>query len=388
MNTPLSKTPLHGLHLALGAKMVEFAGYDMPVQYADGVLKEHLWTRERAGLFDVSHMGQAFLRTTETARGEPAAHDAIARAIETLVPGDILGLRHGALRLSVLLNEQGGIIDDLMITRPALPSGDGSLFLVVNAACKEKDFDHIGTRLHGRAELERLDDRALVALQGPRAAGVLETLLPGVAVQPRMTMRPLMWGDVDLLVSRSGYTGEDGYEISVPAAEAERFCRVLLGHDDVRPIGLGARDSLRLEAGMCLYGHDIDAETSPVEGDLAFVVGKRRREEGGFPGAERIIRELTEGPARRRVGLRPEGRAPAREGAEIRSVDGRLVGRVTSGGFGPSVNAPVAMGYVEAPFAAAGTEVHLMVRGKGLPARVAAMPFHPHRYFKSQEAKR
>lgn len=383
MNAPrLLKTPLHGLHLALGAKMVEFAGYDMPVQFADGVLKEHLWTRERAGLFDVSHMGQAFLRTTEAERGAPTAHEAIARVLETLVPGEILKLKHGALRLSVLLNEKGGIIDDLMITRPAMASGDGALFLVVNAACKEKDFAHISDRLRGRVELERLDDRALIALQGPSAAAVMDKFVPGASTQPRMTMRPVEWNGVFMLASRSGYTGEDGYEISLPAADAERFCRALLDHEDVKPIGLGARDSLRLEAGMCLYGHDINAETSPVEGALDFVVGKRRREEGGFPGAERILRELKDGPAVLRVGLKPEGRAPAREGTEIQSVDGKRIGDVTSGGFGPSVNAPVAMGYVEAAYAKPGVRVNLMVRGKALPALVADMPFHPHRYFK------
>ncbi len=384
-DTRLLKTPLHGLHLALGAKMVEFAGYDMPVQYADGVLKEHLWTRERAGLFDVSHMGQAFLKSTEQPRGAAVAHEAVARALETLVPGEIVKLKPGAMRLSVLLNEQGGIVDDLMITRQGA-ADDGALFLVVNAACKEKDFALIGERLHGRAELERLEDQALIALQGPRAAAVLEGFFKGALTQPRMSMRPVSWQGVAMFASRSGYTGEDGYEISLPAADAERFCRALLDHPDVKPIGLGARDSLRLEAGMCLYGHDITAETSPVEGDLAFVIGKRRREEGGFPGAARILRELKEGPAKLRVGLQPEGRAPAREGAEIRATDGKLIGAVTSGGFGPSVNAPVAMGYVEAAFAAPGTEVHLMVRGKALPARVSAMPFHPHRYYKGQEA--
>jgi aminomethyltransferase len=388
-DTRLLKTPLHGLHLSLGAKMVEFAGYDMPVQYADGVLKEHLWTRERAGLFDVSHMGQAFLRTTRLPLGADAAHEEVAAALETLVPGEVRKLKKGGMRLSVLLNERGGVLDDLMISRPARDDQQGRLFLVVNAACKDADFALLRERLAGRAELEVCDadnefagSRSLIALQGPKAAAVLERFVPGASRQPFMTMTAGEWKGAYLIVSRCGYTGEDGFEISIRDEFASDFARALLDQEDVRPIGLGARDSLRLEAGLCLYGHDLNAEISPVEGNLAFIIGKRRREEGGFPGAERILRELKEGPSKLRVGLAPEGRAPAREGAEIRSPDGRLIGAVTSGGFGPSVNAPVAMGYVEAGFAPAGTEVHLMVRGKALPARVAAMPFHPHRYFK------
>lgn len=385
----LLKTPLHGLHVALGAKMVEFAGYDMPVQFADGVLKEHLWTRERAGLFDVSHMGQAFLRSTRFPLGSDAAHDDVAAALETLVPGEIRKLKRGGMRLSVLLNERGGVQDDLMITRPLSENAQGRLYLVVNAACKDADLALLRERLAGRVEVEPCDAandfagaRSLVALQGPKAAAALERLLPGVSRQTFMTMTSADWRGAYLIVSRCGYTGEDGFEISIRDEYAEDFVRALLENEDVRPIGLGARDSLRLEAGLCLYGHDLDGETSPVEGALSFVVGKRRREEGGFPGADRVLRELREGPSKLRVGLRPEGRAPAREGVEIRSPDGRLIGAVTSGGFGPSVNAPVAMGYVETPFAGSGTEVHLMVRGKALPARVADLPFHPHRYFK------
>ncbi len=378
----LKRTPLYGLHRALGAKMVEFAGYEMPVQYADGVLKEHLWTRERAGLFDVSHMGQAFLRTRESPRGTAEAHDAVAKALETLVPGEVRKLKRGAMRYSVLLNERGGIVDDLMITRPAMPSGDGSLFLVVNAACKERDFEIVAAALKGKADLEIEAERALVAVQGPRAAAAIERLFPGAAEQTFMTMRPREWSETYVLLSRCGYTGEDGFEISVPTADAERLARALLENPDVRPIGLGARDSLRLEAGLCLYGHDLNEEASPVEGNIAFVVGKRRREEGGFLGAERILKELDKGPARVRVGLRPEGRAPAREGAEIQSTDGRLIGIVTSGGFGPTANAPVAMGFVDAVSSAIGTPVNLMVRGKALPASVAGMPFVPHRYYR------
>ncbi len=383
-NAGLKRTPLYDLHVMLGAKMVEFAGYDMPVQYPDGVLKEHLHTRSKAGLFDVSHMGQAFLKTTKTLIGDAAAHIDIADAIETLVPGEIRKLKHGAMRYSVLLNEEGGILDDLMVTRPVIASGDGSLFLVVNAACKAKDFAHIAKRLEGRAALAVLADRALLALQGPGAASVIDGLFPGAARQPFMSMRPAEWNGTQVLLSRCGYTGEDGFEISVPAADAERLARALLDDPDVAPIGLGARDSLRLEAGLCLYGHDLDETTSPVEGNIAFAIGKRRREEGGFPGAARIARELKSGPSRLRVGLKPESRAPAREGAEIVSRDGAKIGIVTSGGFGPTLGGPLAMGYVDAAHSAAGTSVQLIVRGKPLPATVVEMPFVPHNYFRGQ----
>jgi aminomethyltransferase len=379
---PLKRTPLHALHLSLGAKMVPFAGYDMPVQYADGVLKEHLWTRSKVGLFDVSHMGQAWLRTTSAARGTEAAHAAVSAALESLVPGEILKLKRGAMRYSVFLNDEGGVIDDLMITRPAMPSGDGSLFLVVNAACKDADFALMTSKLAGVAELDVAADRALIALQGPKAAAIIDSHFPGAGVQPFMSMRPLEWQGTDVLLSRCGYTGEDGFEISVPNGEAERFARALLEHPDVAPIGLGARDSLRLEAGLCLYGHDLDPSTSPVEGNIAFVLGKRRKEEAKFPGAARILRELTNGPKRLRVGLKPEGRAPAREGAEIVDASGATIGAVTSGGFGPTLNAPVAMGYVDAAHAKTGTRVSLMVRGKPLPATVADMPFVPHTYYR------
>lgn len=381
----LKRTPLHGLHLELGARMVPFAGYEMPVQYADGVLREHLWTRERAGLFDVSHMGQAFLRSSEAAKGTEEAHARVAAALEALVPGEVAKLKRGAMRYSVFLNEQGGVLDDLMITRPALSSGDGSLFLVVNAACKDADFTLLRSRLAGRASLEVAGDRALLALQGPKAAAVIDSHFPGAAVQPFMSMRPLEWRGTDVLLSRCGYTGEDGFEISLPAADADRFARALLAHEEVKPIGLGARDSLRLEAGLCLYGHDLDPTTSPVEGNIAFVLGKRRREEGGFPGADRILKEAARGPRRLRVGLLPEGRAPAREGTEIVDAEGSKIGVVTSGGFGPTLNAPLAMGYVDAAHSRSGTRVHLVVRGKPLPAQVADMPFVPHRYYRGQE---
>ncbi|MDZ7628105.1 MAG: glycine cleavage system aminomethyltransferase GcvT [Parvularculaceae bacterium] len=378
----LKQTPLHALHVSLGAKMVPFAGYDMPVQYTDGVLKEHLWTRAKAGLFDVSHMGQAWLRTTEGQRGTEAAHASVSAAIETLVPGEVLKLKRGAMRYSVFLNDDGGVLDDLMITRPAMASGDGSLFLVVNAACKDADFALMTSKLGGRAELEIAADRALIALQGPKAAAIIDSHFPGAASQPFMSMRPLEWRGTYVLLSRCGYTGEDGFEISIPNADAERFARALLEHPDVAPIGLGARDSLRLEAGLCLYGHDLDPSTSPVEGNIGFIFGKRRKETGDFPGAARILRELSEAPKRLRVGLRPEGRAPAREGTEIVDASGAKIGVVTSGGFGPTLNAPVAMGYVDAAHAKAGTSVRLMVRGKPLPATVADMPFVPHTYYR------
>lgn len=382
MTADLKRTPLHGLHVSLGAKMVEFAGYDMPVQYPLGVLKEHLHTRARAGLFDVSHMGQAFLRTSECLSGDDGAHERIAAAIETLVPGEIRKLKKGGLRYSVFLNERGGVLDDLMITRPARDDLQGMLYLVVNAAMKKQDFALLQDSLEGRATLKIADDRGLLALQGPRAAAALEKIVPGVSAQTFMTMRPYDWDGVYLIVSRCGYTGEDGFEISVPNSHAEDFARLLLNDEAVESIGLGARDSLRLEAGLCLYGHDLTADVTPVEGNISFAIAKRRREEGGFPGAARIQRELAEGPSRLRVGILPEARAPAREGAEIQSMDGEAIGQVTSGGFGPTAGGPVAMGYVAAPFAASGTEVQLIVRGKALPARIADMPFVPHRYFR------
>ena len=368
----LRKTPLHGLHVALGARMVPFAGYDMPVQFPDGILKEHLHTRAAAGLFDVSHMGQALLHAEGDAAG----------ALETLVPGDIAGLAPGQMRYTQLLNDRGGILDDLMVTRPADPERQDTLMLVVNAACKEADFALIEGALSGVASLQRLDDRALVALQGPKAAAVLSRLAPSVAEMPFMTAAALTIGGVEAVVSRSGYTGEDGFEISVADADADAFARRLLDQPEVAPIGLGARDSLRLEAGLCLYGHDIDETTTPVEAALTWSVGKRRREEGGFPGASVVQKQLADGVSRRRVGLLPEGRAPAREGAVVTDAGGDEIGRVTSGGFGPSFGGPVAMGYVAVGHAKPDTPVNLIVRGKPLPARVARMPFVPQRYYR------
>ena len=366
----LKRTPLHDLHVELGAKLVPFAGYEMPVSYPLGILKEHLHTRDAAGLFDVSHMGQA------TLRGED-----VAAAVETLVPGDIQGLEPGATRYSLLLNEDGGILDDLMITRPR-DGGNDSVFLVVNAACKDADFAHIENQLAGKAELERHEERALLALQGPKAAEVLARHCPEASDLTFMSVAPLAVAGIDGLVSRSGYTGEDGFEISVPAAEAETLARLLLDEEPVDAIGLGARDSLRLEAGLCLYGHDIDETTTPVEASLSWAIGKRRREEGGFPGAEKILTQLKEGAPRRRVGIRPAGRAPVREGAVLTDPDGGEIGKVTSGGFGPSVGGPVAMGYVERKFAKAGTAVAAIVRDKPLEAEVAKLPFIETKYHK------
>ncbi|WID95597.1 glycine cleavage system aminomethyltransferase GcvT [Bosea vestrisii] len=369
---PLLKTPFHARHVAAGARMVPFAGYDMPVQYPAGIMAEHNWTRENAGLFDVSHMGQAFLVGPD--------HETTARALEALIPADIVNLPPGKQRYSQLLNEEGGILDDLMVTRSADPDEDGALLLIVNAACKTADYAHIEARLPANVKLVKAEHRGLIALQGPKAEEVLAALNPEAAEMGFMTLRTLKLGGVKANVSRSGYTGEDGYEISAAADRIGEIWDALLLDPKVKPIGLGARDSLRLEAGLCLYGHDIDTATSPVEAALNWSIQKRRREEGGFPGAARIQREFAEKPARVRVGLLPEGRAPAREGADIATADGTIVGKVTSGGFGPTLNGPCAMGYVAREHAAPGTKLDLIVRGKPLAATVAAMPFVPNRY--------
>jgi aminomethyltransferase len=367
----LEKTPLHALHVELGARMVPFAGYDMPVQYKTGIVAEHLHTRSEAGLFDVSHMGQLRLDGADA-----------ARALEALVPGEIQALKPGRMRYTLLTEAQGGILDDLMVTN----RGD-HLFLVVNAACKADDTAHLKRGLEPRIKVTPLPERALLALQGPKAAAVLARFAPAAAAMPFMSAEQYSLDGIPCLVSRSGYTGEDGYEISVPTDAAERLARRLLREAEVKPIGLGARDTLRLEAGLCLYGHDIDRGTTPVEADLGFALGKRRREEGGFLGAETILRQLREGTTRMRVGIRPEGRAPAREGTEIVDAAGGIIGRVTSGGFGPSIDAPIAMGYVAAAHAAIGSPVALMVRGTARPARIVSMPFVPHRYYRGPAAK-
>ncbi len=375
MTTPsenLQKTPLHPLHGECGARMVPFAGYEMPVQFPTGVMKEHLHTRSAAGLFDVSHMGQAELQ----------ADGDVAGALERLVPGDLKALGPGQMRYTLLLDDRGGILDDLMVTRPPDPAMQDRLFLVVNAACKDADFTLIADRLAGVASLSRAADRALLALQGPAAAKVLARLVPEAATMTFMTAAPARIDGADVLVSRCGYTGEDGFEISVPDDAADGLARRLLAEPEVAPIGLGARDSLRLEAGLCLYGHDIDTTTTPVEAALTWAIGKRRRADGGFPGAAPILRQIAEGVTRRRVGLVPEGRAPAREGTEITDPEGRPIGTVTSGGFGPAFGGPVAMGYVAVDHAAPETAVRLVVRGRPLPARVARMPFVPQRYYR------
>ena len=369
---PLRKTPLHSLHAELGARMVPFAGYDMPVQFPDGIIAEHLHTRADAGLFDVSHMGQAFL--------VGSSHEETAAALEALCPGDFLSLAPGQQRYSQFLDENGGILDDLMVTRSADPAEDGVLMLIVNAGRKMADFLLLAERLPHSIKLILADHRALLALQGPKAAHVLSGFNEAVLAMPFMSAQSLRLGALDAHVSRSGYTGEDGYEISLHASKAEAFARALLAHEAVKPIGLGARDSLRLEAGLCLHGHDIDTTTTPAEAALLWSISKRRREAGGFPGDERLRLQIAHGAPRKRVGIRPDGKQPVREGAEIRSAAGALLGTVTSGGFGPSVGGPVAMGYVEAAHTAVGTPLHLMVRGRALEAKVAALPFSPHRY--------
>ncbi len=368
----LKTTPLTRAHEALGARMVPFAGYSMPVQYPRGVLGEHVWTRAHAGLFDVSHMGQGFLMGP--------SHEVTARALERLVPSDIVNLKRGQQRYSMLLSDEGGILDDLMVSRPALPELNGQLFLIVNAANKEADWAHIAARLPDGVTVRRADDMALLALQGPEAEKVLSRFAPGAAGLAFMTRGVFQADGLTLYVSRSGYTGEDGFEISVLAEHVETLWNRLLAEPEVEAIGLGARDSLRLEAGFCLHGHDIDAATNPVEADLVWAIQKRRRLEGGFPGADRILNDLRTGPARKRVAIQPAGRAPAREGCEIVDAGGTSIGRVTSGGFGPSAGGPVAMGYVSAAYAAPGTSVNLIVRGEPRPAVIVPPPFVPHRY--------
>ncbi|MFV2092053.1 MAG: glycine cleavage system aminomethyltransferase GcvT [Hyphomicrobiales bacterium] len=370
----LLRTPLHDLHVELGAKMVPFTGYDLPVQYPAGILAEHQHTRTAAGLFDVSHMGQAYLVGPD--------HETVAAALEALTPGNIIGLKPGQQRYTLLLTPDGGILDDLMVSRPVTGTDDGRLFLVVNAGCKSADYAHISANLPAGVSLDLAPDRGLLALQGPKAAMVMARHCPQAVQLGFMGVAITSFDGIDCLISRSGYTGEDGFEISMAAADAQTLARALLENAEVEPIGLGARDSLRLEAGLCLYGHDIDQTTSPIEAGLAWAVPKRRREEGGFPGTERIGHELADGPSRRRVGIQPQGRAPAREHTEIHSADGAKIGEITSGGFGPTLGGPVAMGYVEAAYSKTGTELGLVVRGKTLPATVADLPFVPHNFLR------
>lgn len=374
----LRKTPLHALHESLGARMVPFAGYEMPVQF-EGVKTEHLWTRAHAGLFDVSHMGPCFLTLAEGVSDDPAAHEKIAGLVEELVPSAITALKPGQARLTVLLTADGGIRDDLIITRLPDEHQNGRLYIVVNGAVKGEDWAHIESRLEGRAVLQRADDRVLIALQGPKAADVLKEEFAGCEDLSFMRCMLSAWDGAECLVSRCGYTGEDGFEILAPAQAGEKLARKLLADERVKPIGLGARDSLRLEAGLCLYGHDMDASRTPVEADLQWVIQKSRRERADFPGAARILEQLQSGAKEKRVGIRPLERAPAREGTQIQ-VDGETVGIVTSGGFGPSVDGPVAMGYVRAGLAEPGTRIDLMVRGKARAGEVAALPFVEHNY--------
>lgn len=366
----LARTPLYNLHVELGARMVPFAGYEMPVQYPTGVLKEHAHTRTQAGLFDVSHMGQVRLSGPDA-----------AAALESLMPVDIVDLPVGMQRYAVFTNEQGGILDDLMVS-----NGGDHLFVVVNAACKQQDVAHLKKHIGNRCKVEELADRALLALQGPAAGAVMARLAPETAKMVFMNTGTVNLVGVECFISRSGYTGEDGFEISVPNDKAEELARLLLAQPEVAAIGLGARDSLRLEAGLCLYGHDMDTGTTPVEASLGWALSKARRADGarpgGYPGADIIMRQLAEGVARKRVGLLVKDRMPVREGADLVDGEGRTIGKVTSGGFGPTVGGPITMGYVETAHAKIGTALQAIVRGKPVPVEVAKTPFTPQRYYR------
>ena len=370
MNSQIKHTPLSALHRELGARMVEFAGYEMPVQYSSGIRQEHEHTRTRAGLFDISHMGQIRIS------GEQAPS-----VMETLVPGDITGLKPGLQLYTVFTNDDGGTIDDLMVTNL-----DGDLFLVVNAACKDKDLALLQEVMGRSCRIEYFTDRALLALQGPRAAPVLGAINPAIDELGFMQGGAFVIADMDCLINRCGYTGEDGFEISVAGDKAEQLARMLLRHDDVAAVGLGARDSLRLEAGLCLYGHELDETISPVEAGLAWVVAAKYRGENPvaarFPGAARILAQLRQRPASTRIGIKPEGKMPVRDGVELLQASGEPVGRITSGGFGATVNGPVAMAYVNAEYAIPETELHVNIRGRNHTVYTAALPFIEHRYHK------
>ena len=375
-SAPLKQTSLFDLHKELGAKMVPFAGYEMPVQYPAGVLKEHLHTREKAGLFDVSHMGQFWLI------GENAA-----QALESLCPADLQSLSQGQQRYSQFLTEQGTILDDLMITKPVNTDFHDRLYLVVNAACKDQDFALLKEKLPETIDIQELADHALLALQGPAAAQALAEILGAtVLTQKFMTQIELPFEGETLLISRSGYSGEDGYEISISNANAPKFARALLALDAVEPIGLGARDSLRLESGLCLYGNDIDTNTTPIEAGLLWSVGKSRRTggsaEGGFPGADIVLKQIETGCSKKRIGIQPEGRAPARASTIICNEDGEEIGHITSGGFGPSAEGPVAMGYIDITYSKVDTKIQLKIRNKLVPATVVKLPFVPQRYYR------
>ena len=366
----LARTALYPLHLELGAKMVAFAGYLMPLHYSSGILKEHLHARSRAALFDVSHMGQ--IRVTGTKS---------ALALEALVPADVLGLAAYQQRYALFTHSSGGILDDLMITY----AGD-SFRLVVNAACKQQDLAYLSVELAGHCKVEEISDHALLALQGPAAVVVMARVAPKAADLLFMNATRVNISGAECFITRCGYTGEDGFEISVPNQQVEALARLLLAQDEVAAVGLGARDSLRLEAGLCLYGHDIDITTTPAEAGLGWAISKARREggvrAGGFPGSEIILRQFAQGTARKRVGILPEGKIPVREGAELLAGDGRHIGKITSGSYGATVGRPIAMGYVETEYAKPGGEVHALVRGKPLPCRVAGLPFVERHYYR------
>jgi aminomethyltransferase len=367
LSETLHRTALHDEHVRLGAKMVPFAGYDMPVQYPTGVLTEHNWTRENAGLFDVSHMGQCAITAPD--------FDTACAAFEKIVPADLKSLVPSQQRYSQLLNEAGGILDDMMITRQT-----SGFYVVVNAGRKLGDYAHLMSNLPDVVELKIWDHHSLLALQGPKAEAVLSALDTKAKDIAFMHSAQLSLGGIEAHVSRSGYTGEDGFEISIRSEDAAKLWQLLLTNEAVKPIGLGARDSLRLEAGLCLYGHDIDENTSPQEAGLMWSIAKRRREHGGFIGATRVQNEIITGVKRKRVGIKPDGRAPAREGTVIQNAAGRAIGIITSGGFGPTINGPVAMGYVETEYASEGTPLLLIVRDKALPASVVKLPFVPNRF--------
>jgi aminomethyltransferase len=376
----LKHVVLHDRHLALGGRMVPFSGYELPVQYPTGIIAEHKWTREHAGLFDVSHMGPSFLELTRPAGVPDADHRAVSALIEPLVCGDIAGLRPGQIRYTLLLNAAGGTLDDLMIARS--PRFGGTLYIVVNAATKLNDFAAIERAAGSAGRFTRADDGALLALQGPEAVAVLAGLLPEAATLGFMTYRSYDWRGSRIMVSRAGYTGEDGFELLVRAHRAAEMWDTLLADPRVKPIGLGARDSLRLEAGLPLYGHDLDETVSPIEAGLNFAVSKRRREAADFPGAARILKEFAGDVVRRRVGLLVEG-APARDGAEILGPDGAVVGRITSGSFSPSLGRAIALGFVPPALATPGTRLAVAVRGRSQTAEVAPLPFVPHRYHRN-----
>jgi aminomethyltransferase len=375
----LLRTPLYERHVAAGGRIVPFGGYALPVQYPTGIVAEHKWTREQAGLFDVSHMGPSFLTLKDRSGDAEADHAAVAALVEPLICGDIAGLKPGQVRYTLLLNEIGGALDDLMVARS--PRFPGALYIVVNAGTKEADFALLAKAAGDKADFQRVDDNALLALQGPEAVGVLAAMVPGVVELGFMQFGAFQWDDEELIISRSGYTGEDGFELLCSAKNAARLWDALLDDPRVKPIGLGARDSLRLEAALPLYGHDLDETVSPIEADLGFAVSKRRREAADFPGAARILSEREGQLTRKRVGMIVQG-APAREGAEILDASGKTIGVVTSGGFAPSLGKAIALGFVPPDFTAPGTKLQVAVRNRAQPAEIVPTPFVPHRYFR------